>query len=120
MVKPVLDTESVDSVRNRILTIKANGTWEQAAKHIGVSRGYLYRVAKGTRPASNTLRVKLGLPPNTVSVSPLPCGHAELAKRCPICQPRSTTPNAQRKRSKRIEAMRAGLQLARTLDSMTG
>ncbi len=55
-----------------------------------------------------------------VSVSPLPCGHAELVKRCPICQPRSTTPNATRKRSKRLEAMRAGLQLARTLDSMTG
>ena len=120
MGKIAQDSESARIVQNRILSIKANSTWEQAAKRIGVSRGYLYRVATGTRPASNALRVKLGLPPHTVAVSPLGCGHAPIAKRCPICQPRSATPNATRKRDKRIEAMRAAVALVMTLDSMTG
>lgn len=83
MGKALLDSESVNIVRNRILAIKANNTWEQAAKRIGVSRGYLYRVASGTRPASNKLLAKLGLPPHTVAVTPCAkCGAVHVTKRC--------------------------------------
>ena len=88
---------------------------------IGFNRGYLSSVINGKRPASNALRHALGLPPHTVTVSPLSCGCPPTGTRCKVHgKPRSTTQNATRKRSKRIEAMRAGVQLTRTLDRMTG
>ena len=96
-------------------------SYRKIAVLYGVSHAVIHRAAVyGIEPKDNAIRHALGLPPHAVTVAPLGCGHAPIAKRCPICQPRSTTPNATRKRSKRLEAMRAGLQLARTLDSMTG
>ena len=88
----------------------------------GVKLGTLARIAydENYDPKSPAIRAALGLPPRTVSVEPLACGHAPLSKRCPICRPRSTTPNAQRKRDRRIEAMRSGVKLNQLLESMSG
>lgn len=72
--------------------------WGKLARSFGKpkSGGYLMLVYNGKRTPSNWLLHALGLPPHTVSVEPLACGHAPLSKRCPICQPRTSRPRAWR------------------------
>jgi hypothetical protein len=70
--------------RRAIITNKGKKSLRAYAKTIGVNAGYLSAVLNGTRPASNRLRVKLGLPPHTVEVYPLPCGCAPSGKRCKL------------------------------------
>ena len=116
MTIAVLRTSLIKKRENRV-------KWRDIQKQYpGVPMGTLCRIAKDPdyEPKSNRLRHALGLELISVEVVPLSCGHAPVAKRCPYCQQRSTTPNARRKRNKRLEAMRAAVALGRMLDGMTG
>jgi len=73
--------------RRAIVKNKGKMSLRAFARSIGVNAGYLSAVLNGTRPASNKLRVKLGLPPHTVEVYPLPCGCAPTGTRCKVHQP---------------------------------
>lgn len=57
------------------------------AREIGINHGYLSAIINGTRPASNAVRLALGLHPLHVTVAPLSCGHPPGGKRCAICHP---------------------------------
>ena len=111
-----VDTEA----KNAILNQKGKMSLRAFANSIDQNAGYLSAVISGKRVASNKLRLSLGLPPRTVSVTPLRCGHAPVSKRCPICRPSSTTPNAQRKRDRRLEAMRSAVRILQANESMSG
>jgi len=62
-------------------------SYRKIAAKYGVSHAAIHRaVVYGIEPKDTAIRHALGLPQNAVTVSPLSCGHAPLAKRCPICQ----------------------------------
>jgi hypothetical protein len=73
--------------RKAIIKNKGKMSLRAYARSICVNAGYLSAVLNGTRPASNRLRVKLGLLPHTVEVYPLPCGCAPSGTRCKVHQP---------------------------------
>lgn len=74
------------------------------------------RVAAGRRLASNRLLLALGLPLRAMPAEPCAhCGVVHVRKTCP--KRRSETPSAKRKRSARIEAMRAAYRISRAFDS---
>jgi len=112
--------KALSALRGEVGSYRAVAAELSASVGRSVNRGFVCAVANGKRPAPNWLRLALGLKPVSVEVVPLSCGHAPVAKRCPYCQPRSTTPNARRKRNQRLEAMRAAVSLGRMLDGMTG
>lgn len=86
-------SSDAENVSERILAIKGEKSFAKLADELGENRGYLYRVCRGQRPASNRLRVKLGLHLSHVEVEPLACGHAPIKKNCPMCTPRKPRRN---------------------------
>jgi len=71
-------------------------SWRVLAYELGCNVGTLYNIAKHGRQPSTKLIEKMNriYHSNVVSltpihVQPLSCGHAPLAKRCPICTPAS-------------------------------
>lgn len=64
----------------------ANLSLRKIAKKYGVSHGVIQRVIAGREPVIPHIRSAFGLPPHYIEVTPLPCGHAPLRDRCPICK----------------------------------
>jgi hypothetical protein len=80
------DSDYSKKARSALLVKKSElKTWRAVAQALGFNAGYLLRVANGARHPSNRLLIALGLPPRAVTIEPLACGHAPLAKRCPVC-----------------------------------
>lgn len=83
MVKTPLDSESNNTARNHLIERKGKLSWKAVSDELKFNQGYLNRVARGMRPASNRLRIALGLRPITVAVPPCAsCGGVHVTKRC--------------------------------------
>lgn len=104
-----LYSESVPKVRRA--GRQSAHSWTVVADGLGFNTGYIYRVAKDDKRASNKLLHALGLPMRTVAVSVCPhCGLAPLAKRhvCPGTEkPRKPSARTRRKRLWNSDAWRA-------------
>lgn len=88
MVKTVQDSESDKIAQIRLVEVRGKRTWAALAKELKFNQGYLNRVARGKRPASNRLRIALGLHPLHVPVDPCPtCGTVTLSDVCRTCHP---------------------------------
>lgn len=102
MTKAVNQSHEHKSAASALLARKGDLTYRALAMELSattgrvVNRGFLCDIAHGLRDAPNWLRSALGLPLRDVPVTPLACGHAPLARRCPICTPRKMTTARQR------------------------
>jgi hypothetical protein len=103
-VKTVNVSHSHKTAASALLARKGDLTYRALAAALSaetgraVNRGFLCDIAHGRRDAPNWLRVALGLPLRAVHVAPLACGHAPLARRCPICTPRKHVSTRRRVR----------------------
>lgn len=83
-VKDVLSRRHADLKSWRVLA------YELAEPHptlTGIVKRDRQPTAKLIKKINNTYGTSLVFHPLHVTVAPLPCGHAELVKRCPICNP---------------------------------
>ena len=79
--------------KNAILKQMGKISLRAFAKSKKVNAGYLSAVINGSHPASNKLRLALGLPPRSVAVEPCAkCGQVHTLKHCPDA-PRKYAPH---------------------------
>lgn len=132
---------TIASLRRILIARRASGEkWRVIGlDYPGVAYGTLSRIVNDAdyEPKNNAIRHALGIPPHTVTVSPLPCGCPPQGTRCKVHgKPTKYAPHPVMRRTvvnrgvyaalgalysqHGIGEARYRLQLTRTLDGMTG